>query len=135
MLARMRRRDLLTGTAATLISSAARPQPAAAGRKPLVGVLLVTPLTAGMNAQTIAILRGELARLGYADGERVTLDVQSAEGDPARLSSLAKDLVARRAAVLCPFGPAAVRAARDATRTRGSRSAGKVPRPLRRASQ
>ena len=80
-----------------------------------MGVLLTTALTVGMNAQTVAILREELARLGHRDGERVQLEVLSAEGDPERLSWLARGLVARGAAVICAFGPAAVRAARSAT--------------------
>lgn len=111
----MRRREWLGGTAATLIATAARPQ--SSRSRPLVGVLITTPLTAGMSARTVAILRDELSRLHHADGERITLDVKSAEGDPGLLAGLAKGLVEREAAVLCAFGPAAVRAARDATRT------------------
>ena len=84
---------------------------------PLVGVLLVTPLTAGMNAQTVMTLREELARLGHADGDRLTLLIESAEGEPSRLAGLARSLVERDAAIICAFGPPAVIAARAATRT------------------
>ena len=86
-------------------------------RVPLVAVLLMTPLTAGMNAQTVMTVRDELARLGHADGERITLAIESAQGEPSRLGDLARSLVARNAAVICAFGPAAVIAARAATQT------------------
>jgi putative ABC transport system substrate-binding protein len=96
----------------------ALPVSAQSGRRvPLVGVLLTTPLTAGMNAQTVMIVRDELARLGHADGERIALVIESAEGEPSRLGGLASGLVARDAAVICAFGPAAVSAAREATRS------------------
>ena len=88
-----------------------------ARRLPLVGVLLVTPLMAGMNAQTVATVRDELGRLGHADGDRIALAIESAEGEPSRLGELARSLVTRDAAVICAFGPAAVSAARTVTRT------------------
>ena len=111
----MRRREWLAGAAASLGSRSAWSQGGA--RRPLVGVLLVGPLTAGMSAQTVATVRGELARLGFPDGERITLEVSSADGDPSRLEGLAQDLLRRQAAIICAFGPAAVRAARAATST------------------
>ena len=111
----MQRRAWLAGVAATGVLSRVAAQP---GRRvPVVGVLLMTPLTAGMNAQTVATVRDELSRLGYPDGDRIALVVLSAGGEPARLTELAQDLVARNAAVICAFGPAAVSAARAATRT------------------
>ena len=95
----------------------ARAQTAPARGVPLVGILLTTPLTEGMSAQTVGILRAELARGGFVDGRNMRLVVRSADGDPDRLGGLAKDLVAHQASVLCPFGPAAIRAARAATAT------------------
>jgi len=92
-------------------------QPAPTRGVPLVGVLITTSLTQGLNAQTVAILRQELSKSGYVDGQTLRLDIQSAGGDPEKLAGLAKDLVDREAAVLCAFGPAAVRAARAATTT------------------
>ena len=111
----MDRRAWLAAGAAWWLAPRAVAQP---GRRlPLIGVLITTPLTAGMNAQTVRILRDELARLGQADGERIALAIESAEGEPARLGELARGLVTRDAAVICAFGPAAVSAARAATRT------------------
>jgi len=90
-------------------------QTTAPRRIPIIGVLVTTSLTQGLNAQTVAILRAELAKDRYIDGQNVILDVRSGGGDPEKLKDLAKDLVAREAFVLCAFGPAAVRAARAAT--------------------
>ena len=88
-----------------------------AQKMPLVGVLITTALTTGINAQTIATLRTGLREQGYVEGENIVLEVLSAEGKPEALAGLAKELVRRHAAVLCAFGPAAVRAAFAATRT------------------
>src|SRR5580765_7546037 len=113
----MRRRPLLSGIAASLAAPGLLAQPASTRGVPLVGVLITTSLTQGLNAQTVAILRQELSKSGYVDGQTLKLDIQSAGGAPEKLAGLAKDLVAREAAVLCAFGPAAVRAARAATET------------------
>jgi putative tryptophan/tyrosine transport system substrate-binding protein len=113
----MQRRSLLSGIAASLAAPSVLAQPASTRAAPLVGVLITTSLTQGLNAQTVAILRQELSRSGYVDGQTLRLDIQSGGGAPEKLAGLAKDLVAREAAVLCAFGPAAVRAARAATGT------------------
>ena len=113
----MQRRPLLSGIAASLAAPGLLAQPSSTKAAPLVGVLITTSLTQGLNAQTVAILRQELAKSGYVDGQTLRLDIQSAGGAPEKLAGLAKDLVARDAAVLCAFGPAAVRAARAATVT------------------
>jgi putative ABC transport system substrate-binding protein len=113
----MQRRSLLSGIAASLAAPSVLAQPASTRAAPLVGVLITTSLTQGLNAQTVAILRQELSRSGYVDGQTLRLDIQSGGGVPEKLAGLAKDLVAREAAVLCAFGPAAVRAARAATGT------------------
>jgi putative ABC transport system substrate-binding protein len=113
----MQRRSLLSGIAASLAAPNALAQPASTKAAPLVGVLITTSLTQGLNAQTVAILRQELSKSGYVDGQTLRLDIQSGGGAPEKLAGLAKDLVAREAAVLCAFGPAAVRAARAATGT------------------
>jgi len=103
--------------AASLAAPGLLAQPASTRGAPLVGVLITTSLTQGLNAQTVAILRQELSRSGHVDGQTLRLDIRSGGGDPEKLAGLAKDLVARDAAVLCAFGPAAVRAARAATAT------------------
>ena len=84
---------------------------------PVVGVLITTALTTGMNAQTIAILRHELRERGHIEGQNLGLEIRSANGNPEALAGLAAGLVQLNAAILCAFGPAAVRAAVAATRT------------------
>jgi len=70
----MQRRAWLAGVSATGVLSRVAAQP---GRRvPVVGVLLMTPLTAGMNAQTVATVRDELSRLGYPDGDRIAPSVR-----------------------------------------------------------
>lgn len=84
---------------------------------PVVGVLLATTLTTGMTAQTIAALRKGLRDLGHLEGQNIVLELRSAGGKSEALGGLAEELVQLNAAVLCAFGPAAVRAASAATRT------------------
>jgi len=84
---------------------------------PAVGVLITTALTTGMNAQTIAILRHELRERGHVEGQNIVLEIRSANGNPDALAGLAEELVQLKAAILCAFGPAAVRASAAATRT------------------
>jgi ABC-type uncharacterized transport system substrate-binding protein len=78
-----------------------------------VGVLLLNPA-----APTIfdAFRRG-LQGLGYIEGQTLTLEVRHAEGQEAALPHLAADLVQRPVDVIFAAGDAAVRAAKDATRT------------------
>jgi putative ABC transport system substrate-binding protein len=86
-------------------------------KMPLVGVLLPTALTTGINAQTIVAMRKGLREQGHIEGQNFILDVRSADGNPEALAGLAQELVRLNAAVLCVFGPAAVRAAHAASRT------------------
>jgi putative ABC transport system substrate-binding protein len=53
--------------------------------------------------------------LGYVEGETVLL--RGAEGDPRRLPALVAELISLEVAVLIAVGPAAVRAASQATKT------------------
>ncbi len=86
-------------------------------KMPVVGVLLATALTTGMNAQTIGALRKGLRDLGHLEGQNIVLAIRSAGGKPEALGGLAEELVRLNAAVLCAFGPAAVRAASAASGT------------------
>ena len=82
-----------------------------------VGVLLPTALTTGINAQTIVAMRTGLRERGHVEGQNLALEIRSANGNPEALAGLAAELVQLDTAVLCVFGPAAVRAARAATGT------------------
>jgi putative ABC transport system substrate-binding protein len=109
----MRRRDFITllGGAAAAWPLAADAQQAA--RIPKVGVLHPGQ-AATMTARIAAIREG----LSERDGQResaIELIVQLADGDLARLPSLATDLVGNRVDVILAAGPPAVQAARAAT--------------------
>ena len=52
---------------------------------------------------------------GYVAGQDVVIDYRFAEGDPAKLPDVTAALIARRVEVLVAHGPAALRAARNAT--------------------
>ena len=113
----MDRRAFIGGIAIGIL---ARPPAAGAqqSRKmPVIGVMITTALTTGMNAQTIAALRKGLRDLGHVEGQNIVLEIRSAGGNPDALSGIAEELVRLNATVLCAFGPAAVRAAVAATRT------------------
>lgn len=82
-----------------------------AQRLPVVGVLI----TDTRSNISLPILVDGLRDLGYVDGKNIVLDVRSAGGKPEALPALAGQLVQRRADVLYVTGPAAIRAASDAT--------------------
>lgn len=60
-------------------------------------------------------LRQGLRELGYVDGQNVVLETRFAEEKLERLPSLAAELVRLKVDALVPMGPAATRAARQAT--------------------
>jgi ABC-type uncharacterized transport system substrate-binding protein len=78
-----------------------------------VGVLLVNP-----SSPTIfdAFRRG-LQDLGYIEGQTLTLEIRQAGGQEETLPNLAAELVQRQVDVIFAGGDAAVRAAKQATRT------------------
>ena len=89
--------------------------PAAAAQQvrklPVVGVL-VTDTKGNLS---LPILVDGLRDLGYVDGKNIALEVRSAGGKPEVLPALAAELVQRHVDVLYATGPAAIRAARDAS--------------------
>ena len=78
---------------------------------PLVGILV----TSGKNP-SVGNFRDGLRRLGYLEGKNIHLAYRSADGKQAALPDLAADLVRRDADVIYALGPAAVKAAMEATR-------------------
>ena len=71
--------------------------------------------TGGPQAHLRPAFEDGLRDAGYVAGQDVGIDYRFAEGDPAKLSNLAADLIARSVEVLVPNGPAALRVAQAAT--------------------
>src|SRR5437879_1347436 len=92
-----------------LASLAAWAQPAE--RIYRIGVLGPTPI----SPSTDEGFRKGLGELGYTDGRNLAIEYRDAEG--TRLSDVARDLVQLKVDVIYARGPAAVRAAKGATRT------------------
>jgi ABC-type uncharacterized transport system substrate-binding protein len=78
-----------------------------------VGVLLLNPTSPAIFD---AFRRG-LQDLGYIEGQTLTLEIRHAEGQEKALPNLAAELVQRQVDVIFAAGDAAVRAAKQATRT------------------
>ncbi|HEX9461831.1 MAG TPA: ABC transporter substrate-binding protein [Alphaproteobacteria bacterium] len=94
----MRRRQFIIGlgVAAVWRSFAAAAQQ---DGRPVIGFLHAASAENGMAG----LLRG-LAEGGYVEGRDFTMERRAAEGHPERLAGLAKELIARRVAVLVAAG-------------------------------
>ena len=102
----MRRREVMAGLAGMIAAPClSRAQSQRGLRK--IGYL--HPRTIDPAAPSLTILRPVWERLGYAEPETVLL--RAADGDPARLPTLASELIGLGAGVLIAVGPAAVKAA------------------------
>ena len=109
----MKRREFIAflGSGAAVLPLRARGAPPTA---PVIGVLSGTHL----NPPEVEGLRGGLEQAGYRDGDNIRIEYRSAEGDYARLTSLASDLAQRKVAVIVAIGGAAsAPAAKAATKT------------------
>src|SRR5512133_1101112 len=100
----MRRRELLVALAGTAI---AQDRPARAQQRALPLVAYLRPTTSEVH--TGAFRRG-LRELGYVEGQNITLEVRSAEGDNRRLPALAAELVALKPDVIVTNSEPAIRA-------------------------
>jgi putative ABC transport system substrate-binding protein len=110
----MRRRDFLCvlGGAAVAQPFAARAQQA----MPLIGFLHAA--SAEPNAKRLASFTKGLAEAGFVAGQNVAIEFRWADGQPARLPTLAADLVRRRVSVIATLSSnAATAAAKAATTT------------------
>jgi putative tryptophan/tyrosine transport system substrate-binding protein len=105
--------QLIVATAAALLlaSYAGAGQPSAKGAT--VGVLLF-----GQSSPLVFdAFRGGLRDLGYTEGQTLTFAIRQAEGQEEALPNLAAELVQLPVDVIFAGGEAAVRAAKQATRT------------------
>ena len=108
----MDRRVFIVGAASGLLTwplAATAQQP---GKVPVVGML--SP-SSGPRAPIPDNARQALRDLGYVDGKNIAFEVRFADGKPETFPDFAADLVRRKVDVLLAIGPAALRAARDAT--------------------
>jgi putative tryptophan/tyrosine transport system substrate-binding protein len=107
----MERRRFLCGAGATLIALSQHGFAQQPRRTSVVGMLALA------GADSFAQLRDAMRDLGYVEGRNVVFERRPAGGNPALLPGLAAELVRLNVDVLYATGPAAVRAARDATST------------------
>ena len=106
----MDRRTLL----AALCLALAVPAGAQRGRVPMIGYLLVTPLSEPPSRERQAFLDG-LRTFGRVPGRNLEIVYASAEGRPEFVDDVARDLVLRKPDVIVASGAVAVLAARRAT--------------------
>jgi len=82
------------------------------GKVPVVGVLNSGP----PSPRSLEGARQGLRELDYVEGQTIILEIRASSGRPEGLPALAADLVRQKVDVLLAIGPAALRAASDATR-------------------
>jgi putative tryptophan/tyrosine transport system substrate-binding protein len=109
----MNRRAFVTGLGAVLAAPlVAEAQPV--GKAPTVGFLGMSRASA---SPYFGYFRDGLRDLGWVEGRNVVIEYRSADGDPARFSALAYDLVKSRVDVILALVPAAVFATKKATQS------------------
>jgi len=84
-------------------------------RVPRIGILVGG--SASSDSARIESLRRGLRELGYIEGKNIAIEYRYADGKPDRLSALAAELVALKVDLIVTAGPAATRAAKEATKT------------------
>jgi putative tryptophan/tyrosine transport system substrate-binding protein len=109
------RRELiaLLGSTAATWPLGARAQSTAT--RPLIGVL--SPLSAAAATRNTSAFRSGLRDLGYTEGRNMTLALYYGDGDPERMTPLARQLVALNPDVIVAGGQSGAVAAQSATRT------------------
>jgi putative ABC transport system substrate-binding protein len=106
------RRAFITGIAGGLLAAPLAAEAQQAGNVPVVGVL-----NSGFTGQSTAIaaFRNGLLDIGLIEGQTIALEIRSAGGKLEALPALAAGLVQRQVGAILALGPAALKAARDAT--------------------
>jgi putative ABC transport system substrate-binding protein len=108
----MRRRHFLSGLAGTALAPLANARAQQAGRLPRIGILTTSLPSESRTAQAFV---GELRRLGWIDGESVSIEWKVTAGQIDRFEALARELVVAGADVIVAPNPNTVIAARRAT--------------------
>jgi ABC-type uncharacterized transport system substrate-binding protein len=106
----MRRREFIASMGTFMVMQGAAL--AQASRK--IGFLQVQSTTMIATGISLPSTRRVLQSLGYSEGELI---IRGADGDPKRLPELAAELFRSNVGVLITVGPAALRAASQATKT------------------
>jgi putative ABC transport system substrate-binding protein len=87
---------------------------ARAQQKTLPLVAFLSPRTSEVN---IGAFRSALHELGYVEGQNITLEVRSAQGDNRRLPALAAELVSFKPDVIVTNSEPAIRAVKEVAGT------------------
>jgi putative ABC transport system substrate-binding protein len=106
------RRTFLAGTGAVLLASPLAAEGQQAGKVPVVGVL-----TSGSGPRPVIVDSSLQAfrELGYVEGQTLSFVFRASGGRPDAFPGLAADLVRQKVDLILVSGPAAIRAAKDAT--------------------
>ncbi len=112
-MASMRRRQFVSALGSATVAGPLAAHAQQASKVPRIGFLY--PGVATMAVTRIAALREGLRSIGYREADRVEILDRSSEGNPARLTPLAADLIEREVDVIVPVSPAGVRTAKSAT--------------------
>src|ERR1043165_196897 len=108
------RRRLLVAGGALLAPSALFAQ--ASGQK-VARIGWLTPGSPSSAKRNIEPFKQRLRELNYVEGRNVIIDAHWAEGDPAKLPALAKELVRRKVDLIIAAGTTGAQAAKAATST------------------
>lgn len=109
------RREILTLPLGCLLAACvldARAQ----GKVPVIGLLAAGSPHPSLPRPIVA-LREALRDFGYVEGRTIQIEYRWAEGKPERLTALAAELVSANVDLIVASGDAAIRAARQASRT------------------
>jgi putative ABC transport system substrate-binding protein len=111
----MERRTFMSGVTLGLLAAPLAAGAQQAGKMYRVGFLALTP---GEDTTSMQPLLERLRELGYGEGKNMAFEYRSAEGQPERLSQIARELVRDRPDVLIAgFGTLTAQAAKAATMT------------------
>src|SRR5262252_7460356 len=99
--------------ALALVATGAAAQAQQPKKVPRIGCLYATSL----SSTRIKAFRQGLRELGYVDGENITIEWRSAEGEYDRLPRFAAELVRLKVDIIITGGAPAVRAVKEATVT------------------
>jgi len=101
------------GILAAPLATEAQPPP----KEPRVGYLSIGSASDPRRAAIYDAFRQGLHDLGYIEKRNITIETRFAEGDYARLPSLATELVRQKVEVIAAYSTPAARAALDATKS------------------